>query len=298
MDGDGVSEKPMNSTPQFWVGTSGYSYPDWRGFYYPNQTKTSQMLPFYAREFEAVEINYTFYRIPTAKSLAVMAGKVPQRFKFTLKVNQALTHAAVGNSGLDAQLCREFTAALAPLQAQDKLGCLLAQFPTAFVNSSTNRNYLSQFREQMGNLPIAIEFRHRSWVQPAVFDWLRQLGLGFCCVDSPGAIAADQSRMQILMPAIAVATSEIGYVRLHGRNTAKWWEHEHAHERYDYSYSRDELNEWLPKLQQLSQQTQQVYVFTNNCYESQSIDAARQLKSLLGIAPVRQPEMPQQLELL
>jgi uncharacterized protein YecE (DUF72 family) len=288
----------MNNPSQVWIGTSGYSYPDWRGCYYPSQVKASEMLPFYAREFDAVEINYTFYRMPTAKSLAAMASKVPQQFKFTLKLNQALTHFASSQGKLDAQLCREFTAALAPLQRQDKLGCLLAQFPTAFVNNPANRDYLSQLREQMGSLPIALEFRHRSWAVPVVFDWLKQQGLGFCCVDSPGAIADEPSRFQVLMPAIAVATSEVGYVRLHGRNTAKWWEHDHAHERYDYSYSQAELNEWLPKLQQLQQHTQQVYVFANNCYRSQSIDAARQLKDLLGIAPLRQLSTPQQLELL
>ncbi len=288
----------MNALSQVWIGTSGYSYPDWRGCYYPSQIKASEMLPFYAREFDTVEINYTFYRMPTAKSLAAMASKVPPRFKFTLKLNQSLTHLASGQGKLDAQLCQEFISALVPLQRQDKLGCLLAQFPTAFVNSSANQDYLSQLRAQMGNLPIALEFRHRSWAVPAVFDWLKQLGLGFCCVDSPGAIAAESSRLQVLMPAIAVATSGVGYVRLHGRNAAKWWEHDHAHERYDYSYTQAELTEWLPKLQQLQQQTQRIYIFTNNCYRSQSIDAARQLKELLGISPLPQPSIPQQLELL
>jgi len=268
----------------FRIGTSGYSYPDWKGEFFPAKLKQSEMLPFYAQEFDTVEINYTFYRMPAASALVAMAAKVPDGFVFTLKAHREMTHDRNANPAAFAQ----FRQAIAPLQAQGKLGCVLAQFPTSFPNTETNRAYLHDFREQMAGIPTVVEFRHRSWVQKPVFEWLTRLELGFCCVDQP--------RFEVLIPPIAVATAPVAYVRFHGRNAAKWWQHQHAHERYDYSYTEAELLEWVPKLQKLQQQAQQVYIFANNCYKSQSVTTARQLKALMGIETTTRGS--QQLELL
>jgi len=266
------------------IGTSGYSYIDWKGEFFPAHLKQSEMLPFYAQEFDTVEINYTFYRMPAASALAAMAAKVPNGFVFTLKAHREMTH----ERSADSAAFTQFRQAITPLQAQGKLGCVLAQFPTSFPNTEANRAYLREFREQMVDIPTVVEFRHRSWVQQPVFAWLTRLELGFCCVDQP--------QFEVLMPPIAVATAPVAYVRLHGRNAAKWWQHEHAHERYDYSYSEAELREWVPKLQKLQQQAQQVYIFANNCYKSQSVTTARQLKALMGIETTTRGS--QQLELL
>lgn len=258
------------------VGTSGYSYTDWKGEFYPANLKQAGMLPFYAQEFNAVEINYTYYRMPSARTLTAMAAKVPPGFQFTLKLNRQITHDRPSDHGPDPALCQEFCQTLKPLQDQGKLGCVLAQFPTAFHNTEENCAYLENLRDLLGQIPTVVEFRHRSWVDQSVFDWLRQLQLGFCCVDQPS--------FEVLIPPIAVATAPVAYVRFHGRNAAKWWQHEQAYQRYDYSYSDMELREWVPKLQQLQQQAQQVYIFANNCYKSQSVTTARQLKALMGIA--------------
>ncbi|HEY9847737.1 MAG TPA: DUF72 domain-containing protein, partial [Candidatus Caenarcaniphilales bacterium] len=121
------------------IGTSGYSYPDWKGCYYPAGTKQSDMLRFYAEEFDTVEINYTYYRIPAARTLADMARQVPNQFSFTLKANQAMTH----DRSAEPKIFQTFRAALAPLQEQGKLGCVLAQFPNSFHNDDQNRSYLA-----------------------------------------------------------------------------------------------------------------------------------------------------------
>lgn len=266
------------------VGTSGYSYTDWKGTYYPSQIRQSDMLAFYAEDFDTVEINYTYYRMPVARTLAGLAGKVPNGFSFTLKANQVMTHERT----LDPVIFKDFCHALAPLRDQGKLGCILAQFPTSFHNNDDNRAYLEGFRDRMGDIPTVVEFRHHSWAKEVVFQWLSTLELGFCCVDQP--------QLKTLMPPIATATSSIAYVRFHGRNAAKWWQHQQAHERYDYSYTETELAKWTTKLQTLEQQTQQVYVFANNCYKSQSVTTAQQIKALMGIEI--KPESRVQLELL
>ncbi len=136
-----------------WIGTSGYSYTDWQGTYYPSQIKQVDMLTFYAKDFDTVEINYTYYRMSAARTLASMVEKVPNGFSFTLKANQVMTH----ESTLDPIIFQDFCDALTPLQDQGKLGCILAQFPTSFHNNDKNRAYLEGFRDRMADIPTVAE---------------------------------------------------------------------------------------------------------------------------------------------
>ena len=106
-----------------------------------------------------------------------------------------------------------------------------------------------------------------------MFGWLRRYGLGFCCVDEPP--------LPNLLPPIAEATSNIAYVRFHGRNKEKWWQHEHAYERYDYSYSPEELEEWLPKIRYLDNIAERTFVFANNHWRGQAVSTIRQLRMML-----------------
>lgn len=199
-----------------------------------------------------------------------MAAKVPDNFVFTIKATKEMTHEREDNAAVFAQ----FETALQPLVEQGKLGCVLAQFPASFKQSEAERGYLAEFRERLSDLPLVFEFRHRSWLDEAMLAYLRALDVGFCCVDEP--------HFPALMPPTAVATNRIGYVRFHGRNAAKWWQHEHAWERYSYRYSDDELREWVPRIRLLEEQCDVVYLFANNHYQGQSVDTARQLAGLLG----------------
>jgi uncharacterized protein YecE (DUF72 family) len=215
---------------------------------------------------------YTYYRPPEARTLAAMAAKVPPGFLFTIKATKAMTHERDDNAAVFA----DFVHALAPLIDGDKLGCVLAQFPASFKQSEAERAYLATFRERMGDLPLVFEFRHRSWLDEPMLEYLRALDVGFCCVDEP--------HFPTLMPPTATATNRIGYVRFHGRNAAKWWQHDHAWERYSYTYSEDELREWVPRIRTLQEQCDVVYLFANNHYQSQAVETARQLRAMLGEA--------------
>jgi uncharacterized protein YecE (DUF72 family) len=126
----------------------------------------------------------------------------------------------------------------------------------------------------MGELPVVMEFRNREWISPQIFDLLRELRLGFCCVDQP--------HLKGLIPPIAEVTGPVAYVRFHGRNAAKWWQHEESWERYDYTYTTEELSEWVPKIKSLNEQAEMTFAFANNHWQGQAVDTARQLKMLLG----------------
>jgi uncharacterized protein YecE (DUF72 family) len=252
-----------------YIGTSGFSYEDWVGPYYPPDLNKQDWLAFYAKEFNTLEINYTYYRMPTARTLAGMARKVPNGFLFTLKTPQEMTH----TRDADAALFPQFIEALKPLADQQKFGAVLAQFPSSFHNTRENVDYLKNFRDRLPDLPIVVEFRNAQWLDDKTFAFLCEHKLGFCCVDEP--------RLKGLLPPMAEATSQVAYVRFHGRNAAKWWQHEQAYERYDYTYTKEELDEWTPKVQKLNQLAETVFVFVNNHYRAQGIDTARQLRLLL-----------------
>jgi len=253
------------------IGTSGYSYQDWIGPFYPEKTAKRDMLSFYAREFDLTEINSTYYRIPAPQMLAAMARKVSEGFLFTVKATRDLTHGRQEPQ----EAFRQFREALLPLQEAGKFGCVLAQFPWSFRPSDENRAYLALLREQFLDLPVVVEFRNSDWITQETFDLLRRLQLGYCCVDQP--------RLKGLIPPIAKATSPIAYVRFHGRNAAKWWRHEHAWERYNYSYSEEELSEWVPKIRELDSVAETVYVLANNHWQGQAVTTAKQLRLLLDL---------------
>jgi len=252
------------------IGTSGFSYKDWVGRFYPERLPQSRWLEYYASEFDTCELNYTFYRLPTAEQLRRMCERVPEGFHFSLKAYRGITHE---REDLDGSIGR-LREALEPLKEEGKLGALVFQFPFSFRPGREAVGLLEQCSRSFSEVPAVVEFRNDAWMREQAFDLLRQLGLGFCCVDMP--------ELPGLPPPVAVATSRVvGYVRLHGRNARKWWRHEHAWERYDYTYSAEELMDWVPKIRALEEATENTYVYANNHWQGQSVDTARQLRLLL-----------------
>jgi len=252
-----------------YLGTSGFSYNDWVGPFYPSGMPKKDWLLYYAREFNACEINATYYTLLKPAVLESMSMKTGDDFLFIVKANRQMTHEREDNEAV----FEVFQEMLRPLIDGGKMGCVLAQFPYSFRLSDQNRDYLEAFKERLGDLPVIIEFRNARWLREDVFGWLRSHGLGFCCVDEPP--------LPNLLPPIAEATSNIAYVRFHGRNKEKWWQHEHAYERYDYSYSQEELGEWLPKIRYLDNIAEKTFVFANNHWRGQAVSTIRQLRMML-----------------
>jgi len=193
------------------IGTSGYSFPDWVGPFYPPATARGKMLEHYVLHFPAVEVNATYYRIPPPSTLHAMERKTPAGFEFVVKAHHDMTH----KRSLEPDLYRAFTRAIDPLQSAGKLSGILAQFPYAFRRTPENETFLLALRERLPRVPLFVEFRHVSWIRDEIFPWLEDQGLGYVSVDEP--------ELPGLVPPIARATSPIGYVRLHGRNKENWW---------------------------------------------------------------------------
>jgi uncharacterized protein YecE (DUF72 family) len=258
----------------FHVGTSGYSYDDWVGPFYPPGTPRTCFLPHYAQHFRCVEVNYTYYRMPTAATLGAMCRNSGPGFRFVVKLPGDLTHERKS----DAELFEQFRSALTPMLEEQRLGGVLAQFPFAFRPGPETRQFLETIRGGLEGLPVIVEFRNSAWLSPATFDLLRGLGLGYCCVDEP--------QLRGLMPPLAEVTSGVGYLRFHGRNAARWFEHEEAWERYNYLYSREELGEWVDKARRIADQSQEAYAFFNNHYNAQAVQNASLFVDLLEEAGI------------
>jgi len=257
----------------FLIGTSGFSYDDWRGFFYPKAILDKDMLPFYAERFPMVEVNSTYYTVPSAGSMRAMASKVPSDFEFVVKAHGSITH----ERGPLTKSLPPFLKAIEPIKEVGKLGCLLFQFPGSFHCDDYGLAFLGELREALPEeWPAVMEFRHDSWVRDEVYDALNHLDFGFVNCDMP--------KLRGLLPPTDIVTSPISYVRFHGRNAANWYEHEEAYQRYDYVYADVELDEWVPRLVDIGRRSRKSYVVFNNHPRGQSAENARALRGKLAQA--------------
>jgi uncharacterized protein YecE (DUF72 family) len=257
------------------VGTCGYSYPDWKGSFYPTDIKDGEMLAFYASRFPAVEIDFTYYRMPTQRTMEQIERKTPAGFEFAVKAYRGMTHERPASRAEMRTVFEAFRTAVEPMVSKGKLGAVLTQFPFGFRPGRASLDYLTEVRELLSDVPVVVEFRNREWVNQATFDFLRQMGMGYCAVDEPA--------LKGLMPPVTAATSDVGYVRFHGRNGAKWWKHEEAWERYNYLYIREELAEWVPRITELAVGGRKTFVLFNNCHAGQAAANARDMQALLAL---------------
>lgn len=256
------------------LGTCGYSYKDWIGPVYPPGTTSAQMLGYYAQRFAAVEIDSTYYRVPSSKSFESMVRRTPEDFRFTAKLPGSGTHLP-DLSGMNIHDdVRLFRHNIEPLAASGKLACVLMQFPNSFRPSATTHEYIAALRTELTSIELVAEFRNREWQTSGTLDLLQGLGIGLVNVDQP------QFR-SLLRPSTDV-TSRIAYVRFHGRNYQNWWKGTNE-SRYDYLYSAQELTPWADRVVDIAvaEQAENVFAFFNNHRRGQAVRNAEMLEEML-----------------
>lgn len=250
---------------QVWLGTSGYSYPDWVGGFYPEGLSAGRMFGYYVRRFPLVELNYTFYRMPGPADLDRLARQAPAGFQFLVKLHQTFSH------DLDLTEAAAFRAALKPVRERGMLLGLLAQYPQRFHDEPANRQHVEELAERFAGHALAVEFRHRSWANPEVPSWLRVHGLHLVSVDAPA--------LPGLYPTGLMQSSRLLYLRFHSRRASSWYEGDK--ERYDYLYSDAELLDWLTALAAAHDQADRALLLFNNCRRAQAAQNAERVRQLL-----------------
>ena len=276
----------MKVLGQIRIGTAGWSYKDWEGVFYPPEVGRKKLHPleYLARFFDVVEINTSFYghvKPELAKLWCRKVAPVNPDFVFTAKLHKSFTHsplavmeptsaATIKPSEEDEAQAREGLDALA---SEGKLGALLIQFPVSFKNTSLNREYLEVLLRQFIEYPRVVEVRHDTWDNPETLAQFARQNVAFCNIDQP--------QIGHFLEATEHVTSEIGYVRLHGRNYDQWFDSDSRDDRYNYLYTETEIGAWKAKVERIAHRTNVTYVVANNHFEAKAGVNALELKSLL-----------------
>lgn len=291
------------------IGTSGWSYPSgkgsWNGIFYPvpGGRKTRSGLPrrsagktqgvkvgkfdelaFYAEHFDTVEINNTFYRVPTPETAQSWARRTPKHFEFSLKLFQKFTHPEMFEKATGANPwdlgdkdVDEFRTAIDPIASGGKLGALLAQFPPSFKLDTSTRAYLEWLLTRFRDYSMAVELRHRSWSdrREETLALLGEFEAAWAQIDEP---KFRSSIRQAMLPNVKT----FYYLRLHGRNAAQWWKHDKSEDRYNYLYSAEELQPFADAVKTASREVKKAYLYANNHFSAKSVANAAILKHQLG----------------
>ena len=245
--------QPLPQIPNspYLIGCSGYYYREWKGNFYPEKLPSTKWLPYYADHFNTLEVNATFYRMPTLKSMKKWYAGTPENFQFTVKANQLFTHyrRMKDVTALQHEFYPVITESL-----QEKLSCVLYQFPGSV-------HYSEEMLERilpLGQMPVlhAIEFRHISWWQENVYQALEAAGLVFVNISLPN------------FPDIFVATAKATYLRFHGKP-----------ELYKSNYTDEALKWWLAQYQE--HPSQPLLAYFNNTWHGNAITNAKTLATLL-----------------
>ncbi len=291
------------------IGTCSWTDPTLiqSGRFYPQWARSAEArLQYYASQFRIVEVDSTFYSLPSQRTSGLWVERTAERFLFDVKSFRLFTlhptpltalpkdireelapelkqKANIYHKDVPLELVEElwhrFEQALLPLDSAMKLGVVLFQFPPWFFPGSEQREHILSCNERLPQYRIAVEFRNSAWLsernRERTLDFLKGNELAFVCVDEPQGFKSS-------VPPLAEATSDIGLVRFHGRNRDMWERKGiSTAERFNYLYTEQELAEWVPKIKELAAKTQELHVLFNNCYGDKAVTNARQIAFML-----------------
>ena len=297
------------------IGTSSWADPGFIEEWYPSRLAARDRLAWYAQHFEGVEVNASAYAVPEKQTVARWVEQTPDGFTFDVKLHRVLSRHAVEprslptdvrddleltsrgrvvlSRGLEAAIAQRTLDALDPLRQAGKLSTLLLQLSPAFKPRAHTLDELAGLLDDLAPCPVAVEFRHRGWVDPRrlpeTLGWLETHNAIFVGVDAP------QGRAPTMMPPVdAVTHPGIAYLRAHGRNAEGYQRGRTVAERFAWEYSDDELREIGGRAQRLAQDVPFVRVMFNNNRGADAPHSARRLRELLDqVAPGDEPEEEQ-----
>lgn len=277
--------------------------------FYPSKEMTAEeRLVYYAEHFPIVEVDATYYAPPSERVAGLWVERTPPDFVFDIKAFRLLTqHPTPPKSlwkglreelpedlsekrnvymrdlprDLQAEAAQAFRNALMPLHSAGKLGVVLFQMPPYVYPTRGSFGYLKWVAEQLEDFQLSVEFRNGRWLDEDhmkdTLDFLERHSLAYVCVDEPQGFKSS-------VPPVVAVTAPVAEVRFHGRNVDNWEKKGiSAAERFRYDYSKRELEEWVPRIQDMAESADTVHALMNNCYSDYGIRSARQLGELLDL---------------
>lgn len=260
------------------IGTCGWSYEEWKNVFYPTTLKPKNFLEFYSNIFQTVEIDSSFYNIPSKSTVINWDKKTPINFKFSAKVPQEITHKAKLELNKSKNPLKQYWDSFSPLETSGKMIAHLIQLPPSFTyekywNDLENfLNLWNDFRDDYGNnlrWCLAVEFRHKSWMKDNTFDLLREKNVAYCAVIEPE-----------IPPRMDITRNDLFYLRFHGFGKKPWW---------NYSFSDEELSNWGEIINNtLSENSNLIKVtYFNNHFSGYAVKNAMDLMPKMGVKPVQ-----------
>ena len=285
------------------IGTSSWADPGFVEEWYPEGLASRDLLPWYAERFDGVEVNTTFYAVPSRATVRRWAQATPDDFTFDIKLHRSLSrHSAEvetlpkalraaaeltprgrvrSSQKLDRRLAREYLKAMSPLIDGGKLSSFLLQLSPAFKPGPHDLDELDTLLEALAPHPVAVEFRHRAWLKPdrlgETLAWLEDRNAAFVAVDVP-----DGTAPTLVPPVDAVTRDDLAYLRAHGRNAHGWMHGRSVAERFGYRYDDAELEELGRRAEELAGKASNVRMMFNNNRGSDAPDAAGRMRELMG----------------
>jgi uncharacterized protein YecE (DUF72 family) len=250
------------------IGTSGWSYNEWAGVFYPSSA--TNKLSFYSKLYGTVEVDSTFYAFPSKGLVVGWARYTPDDFVFSVKLPRQLTHDKrldLGQ-GVEADLIR-FLSLLKPLIATGKLGPVLVQLPPSYSFQSDFKSLEGFLGKIPDDVKFAVEFRHPSWLREEVWSLLRSRNVANVIVDEP------------LLPPDTVVTADFSFIRWHGRGSRPW---------YNYRYGDKELDAWVPKVKEVGSRVKKTFGYFNNHFKGFAVENSLKMIEKMGISSPQQQE--------
>jgi uncharacterized protein YecE (DUF72 family) len=256
------------------LGTSGWSYKEWEGVFYPEGLKSK--LSFYAKYFKTVEIDSTFYAYPNQGMIWGCARSTPDDFSFSVKVPKLITHEKKleAEKGVKPDLLR-FLGLLKPLIDRKKLGPVLIQLAPSFSYDKHFKNLRGFLDVIPSDLMFAVEFRHKSWLRGETWDLLKKNNVANTIVDEP------------LLPPEPIVTADFSSIRWHGQGTRPW---------YNYRYDENELKPWVGKVKEVAEKTKKVYGYFNNHFRGFAIENGLEMMQLLNMMNPQQKALLEEVK--
>jgi uncharacterized protein YecE (DUF72 family) len=293
------------------VGTASWTDPTMTaaGVFYPaGADSAEERLAYYASRFPVVEVDATYYALPSARTSQLWVDRTPPDFIFDVKAHALMTGQPSETRRLPKTLreslpqdlrekprvyakdlpgdvrdavWRLFLDGLAPLRERGQLGSVLLQYPRWVFPSDDSRAMIEDARERLGGVACAVEFRHRSWLSEKnaerTLRFLAERAIPIVMVDGPQGLASS------LPPVLAVTSPELAVIRFHGRRAGTWEAPGvPTVERYRYLYDRDELAGWVPRVREAARQAREVHLLMNNCYANYGTTNAREIAAMLA----------------
>jgi uncharacterized protein YecE (DUF72 family) len=280
------------------------------GWYPPEAKSPEERLRHYSDQFPIVEVDSTYYAIPNPRNAEAWVDRTPKSFTFDIKAYGLFTLHGAAVKALPKEIKEELSEeqrekrnvymkdlppdtgdelwrrflddVLLPLDSAGKLGVVLFQFPPWFGPRRDNRDYIVEAKERLGQFPMAVEFRNGAWMtepedQERTLKFLEKHKITYVCVDEPQGFKSS-------VPPVVAATAPTAVLRMHGQNAGTWNKRvSTAAERFDYLYDERELREWVPRIEDLASEAQEVHVLMNNCHRDYSVRNAREIGEMLGL---------------